>query len=176
MVYGEELIKRLEKEIADTQDTMKRRDERIARWETDEDDCFLSIRVEERSVDLAQRKIALIKKGGCEWFSEYATKDGVLVKANWCNTSWGSKLRIEMPDGSVVWSTGGNKSLAKKGLKRVLCLRPAWFAYKTPFKGLYGAYCGGYETFPSERNYATGEMASDEPIEIKDYYYDKEAK
>ena len=167
MLYGEELIKKLEDEIAFTHDVRERRAERIANWQTDEDDCFISERVDERSILLNRQKIELIRNGGCAWFTEYATLDGTLVKAHWCNTKFGLSLRVEMPDGSVVWTTSTTpKGLAKRGLKTVSCLRPAWYAYKTPYRGMMGAYCGSYELFPSDVNYATGEPASVEPLAI----------
>ena len=168
MKHGQELINELREEIRRLSEAQTRRQERINRWETDEDDCFISDRVEERGIRLANRKIALIEKGGCEWFQEYATVSGQLVNAKWCNTRYGSSLRIRMPDGSVAWCSGGEKALKNKGLKKVLCLRPAWFAFRSPYNGLLGAYSGDYELFPSDWNYATGEQASDDPIEIKE--------
>jgi hypothetical protein len=169
MMYGTELIKKLEAEIETLQGAMNRRAERIANWETDDDDCFISERVESRGIQVNREKIALIKDGGCAWFPEYATLDGKLVKAHWCNTKYGYSLRVEMPDGKVVWTTSNTaKGLAKRGLKRVECLRPAWFAYSSPYGGMMGVYCGSYELFPSNYNYATGEDAKSEPIEIRD--------
>ena len=169
MMYGTELIKRLESEIETLQGALNRRAERIANWETDEDDCFISERCESRGISVAKNKIALIKDGGCAWFPEYATLDGQIVKAHWCQTRFGSSLRAEMPDGTVVWTTASTaKGLAKKGLKRVECLRPAWYAYSSPYSGMMGVYCGDYVLFPSDYNYATGEPAKAEPIEIRE--------
>lgn len=169
MMYGEELIKKLEGEIETLQGALDRRTERIKNWETDEDDCFISERVESRAIGVNRDKIDLIKKGGCAWFTEYATLEGQLINARWCNTRYGSSLRAEMPNGKVVWTTASTeKGLAKKGIKRVRCLRPAWYAFKSPYKGMYGVYCGSYELFPSSVNYATGEDAQIEPLEIKD--------
>ena len=169
MMYGAELIKKLEAEIETLQGALNRRAERIANWETDEDDCFISERVESRTISVDKNKIELIKDGGCAWFSEYATLDGTLVKAKWCNTKYGSSLRVEMPDGSVVWTTSSTaKGLAKRGLKRVECLRPAWYAYSTPYSGMMGVYSGDYVLFPSDWNYATGEAATSEPIKVRE--------
>ena len=170
MVYGEELIKKLEKDIEIMQKSLDERATRIANWETDMDDCFVSERCEIRGIRNARAKIDLIRKGGCEWFTEYATLDGTLVNAHWCNTKFGSSLRVEMPDGSVVWTTSlTEKGLARRGLKYVQCLRPAWYAFRSPVGGMAGVYSGDYELFPSDKNYATGESASDEPIEIRDW-------
>lgn len=169
MMYGIELINRLEAENETLKKAIANRDERINNWETDDDDCFISQRVESRSISVNNEKIQLIRNGGCAWFVEYATLDGILVKAHWCNTKYGCSLRAEMPDGTVVWTTANTaKGLAKKGLKRIECKRPAWFAYKTPYSGMMGVYCGSYELFPSDYNYATGEPAASEPIETRD--------
>ena len=169
MKYGNELIKSLEDEIVRMQDALDRRAKRIANWETDEEDCFISERVESRTINVNREKIALIKDGGCAWFTEYATLDGKLVNAHWCKTKFGYSLRVVMPDGSVVWTTSETANgLAKRGLKKVECKRPAWYAFKSPYGGMMGVYCGDYELFPSDVNYATGEEAASDPIEIRD--------
>lgn len=169
MKYGAELIKELEAEIANMKAAIRNRYDRIEAGMTDIDDCFISQRCEERGIAVAQDKIELIKRGGCEWFTEYATMDGKLVNARWCNTRFGTSLRVEMPDGSVVWTTASTqKGLAKKGLKKVECLRPAWFAFRSNGRGMFGVYSGSYVPFPSDVNYATGEDASAEPIEMRE--------
>lgn len=176
MKYGEELIRELEAEIERYENQMSRRWDRINNGETDQEDCFVSMRVEERGRDLAKDKIKLIQNGGFDWFVEYATLDDVLVNAKWCQcrsfTGYGktSKLRVEMPDGTVKWTQATTeKGLARIGIKRVLCKRPAWFRFSSGGSGMYGIYTGQYTTFPSDKNYATGEDASKEPVEMKDY-------
>lgn len=169
MKYGEELVKSLESEIASYKKSMDNRATRIDAWETDIDDCFISQRCDERGLRVAYEKIDLIKRGGCAWFEEYATLDGVLIKTKWCNTKYGTSLRAEMPDGSVVWTNSHTaKGLAKRGIKRVKCLRPAWFAFHSSQGGMMGVYTGDYVLFPSDFNYATGEAAKREPIAICD--------
>ena len=169
MRYGQELIKDLEREIETLQKSISRRWDRINEGMTDIDDCFISERCESRGIDTAKRKIALINDGGCAWFREYATLDGQLVNARWCRTQYGSSLRVEMPDGKVVWTTARTaKGLAKKGIKRVMCKRPAWFKFSSGNSGMLGVYTGDYVLFPSDVNYATGEGAEVEPLEIKD--------
>lgn len=169
MKYGQELIDALEGEILSLQNAIRNRMDRINEGMTDWDDCFISQRCEERGISNNRDKIALIKNGGCEWFVEYATLDGRLVDAKWCNTRYGYSLRAVMPDGKVVWTTADTKKgLAKRGLKKVMCLRPAWFRFHGS-GGMLGVYTGSYVTFPSDVNYATGEPASTEPVAIKGY-------
>lgn len=169
MKYGMELTAELEREIEETKKVIRDRASRIEAGMTDIDDCFVSQRCEERGINLCQDKIHLIQNGGCEWFTEYATTDGVLVDARWCDTRFGSRLRVKMPDGSVIWTSASTKKgLAKYGIKRVRCLRPAWFTFRSAGRGMFGVYAGSYVTFPSSVNYATGEAAEDAPVEIKD--------
>lgn len=173
MKYGQELITALEKDIEVNRKAISDRMDRIDAGLTDMDDCFISQHLEERSIRTAREKIDLIKSGGCSWFTEYATLDGQLVSARWCDTRYGSSLRAEMPDGSVVWTRAlTQKGLAKKGLKMVQCKRPAWFTFSSSSSGLLGAYSGDYVLFPSDTNYATGEPAGDDPIEVRDFEED----
>lgn len=169
MKYGAELIKQLESDIYSYEKAIAERNVRIANCETDEDDCFISARCDDRGIAVAKDKIRLIQNGGCMWFTEYATLDGTLVNAHWCNTKYGSSLRAEMPNGDVVWTTAmTQKGLAKKGLKRVRCLRPAWFRFSSNASGMMGVFSGSYVPFPSDVNYSTGEPAKSEPLEIMD--------
>ena len=170
MLYGNELIKSLENEMRLLEESLDERYNRIASGQTDMDDCFLSERVETRGIALCRDKIALLNAGGLAWFIEYATLDGTLVEAYWCDTRYGRKLRVEMPDGSVVWTTATTaKGLERQGLKKVHCLRPAWYCFRSSGKGLCGVYSGSYDLFPSDVNYATGEPAASDPIAVKDY-------
>lgn len=169
MKYGNELIRELEEEIELLKEADANRWQRINDGLTDIDDCFLSMKCEERGISNNKQKIDLIKDGGCAWFLEYATLDGTLVNAHWCNTTYGNSLRVEMPDGRVVWTTANTaKGLAKKGLKKVECKRPAWYKFSSGSRGLCGVFGGSYVLFPSAVNYATGEAASKEPIEIRE--------
>ena len=169
MKYGDDLVAQLEAEIRLMQKAISNRMKRISDGMTDLDDCFISQRCEERGIRNNKDKIDLIKDGGCAWFPEYATLDGQLVDAHWCNTKFGYTLRAKMPDGSVVWTTANTaKGLAKKGLKKIECKRPAWYAFKSAHGGMLGVYTGDYVLFPSDYNYATGEAAPTERLEIRD--------
>ena len=170
MLYGAELVKKLESDIEMNRRSMRDRAERIRNGQTDMDDCFISQRCEERDIAVCKDKINLIKNGGATWFTELATLDGQIVKSRWCNTKYGSSLRVEMPNGEIVWTTATTKGgLAKKGLKYVRCLRPAWYKFYSSQRGMLGVYTGDYMVFPSDTNYATGEEASKEPIEIQEF-------
>ncbi len=109
--------------------------------------------------ELRQHMISLIENGGCSWFPEYATLDGTIVKSKW-GTSKGAKiLRVEMPNGKkVTVSDISPEGLAEAGIQYVECKRPAWI----------DSNCG---LIPSAVNFATGEEAPIEPIEIRTYNF-----
>ena len=169
MLFGADLIKSLEKENEMLRNSIDDRRRRIDDGWTDMEDCFISQRVEERGIRNNNDKIALIKRGGLHWFRELATADGIPVESHWVDTRYGMTRRVQMPDGSVVWTSADtDKGLARKGLKKVTCLRPAWYAFHSSQRGMCGVYSGDYVLFPSDVNYATGEDASCDPIEMKD--------
>ena len=169
MLFGNDLIKSLENEMARTRAAIDNRWDRINDGWTDIDDCFISMKCDDRALSVCSDKIDLIKDGGTAWFREYATLDGTLVDAKWCNTKFGTSLRVVMPDGKVVWTTATTKKgLAKRGLKMVECRRPAWYTFRSVNSGMLGVYTGSYVLFPSDVNYATGETAGDTPLEIRD--------
>ena len=76
MLYGVELVKSLEDEITRLRAAMDRRQERYNNWETDEDDCFISERVESRGIQLDRDKISLIQDGG------------MLMVSGICHSGW----------------------------------------------------------------------------------------
>ena len=167
--YGTELIAQLEAEIVRMQESIDNRFDRIDRGLTDMDDCFISQKVESEAIATNRQKIDLIKNGGTAWFLDYATLDGQIVDAMWCDTKYGWKLRVRMPDGEIVWTTADTpKGLAKRGLKKVEVLCPAWFKFSSPCSGMAGVYSGSYQLCRSEINYATGETVT-APIEIRDF-------
>lgn len=169
MEYGKQLVERLQEEIRLNQKAIRDRWDRINEGLTDMDDCFISHRCEERGIRVCKEKIDLIQNGGTAWFHEYATLDGQLIDAHWCNTRYGTKLRAVMPDGKVIWTESTTKKgLAKRGIKAVECRRPAWFKFSSGYGGMLGVYSGDYVLFPSSVNYATGEDAPVEPLEIRE--------
>ena len=77
----------LEAQIARTQAVMDERNERIAKGETDEDDCFISIKVNSDAIKEANMQIAIIKQGGTAWFDWYMDMDGnPCTDARWVET------------------------------------------------------------------------------------------
>lgn len=170
--YGQELIESLMRKREVIEARIANRRDRIDTWQTDEEDCFISMKVDADALSQIDMKLYLLRNGGTSKFREYATLDGKIVNARWCNTKYGWKLRVVMPNGEVIWTSSDTKNgLAKRGLKQVICTRPAWIRFTTNDTGLNGVMSGYYTEFPSRFNYATGDVASDDPIEMVDYDY-----
>lgn len=162
-VTVEELEEKIERTIA----CKRERAERIANCETDERDCFLSMRAEDNYIDKLEARIRIIKDGGYAWFVEYATLDGQLCDSCLVSTKYGYKLKVYMPDGEIVFTTARTeKGLAKKGIKKVMVRRVAWAESRKGWNEPFGIY-------PTKFNRATGEYTDGEPIEIKDYVFEQ---
>ena len=151
MKYGEELKQAIIREKETLQAAIDRRAERIARWETDEEDCFLSQRVEEQGIRNCDKRLAIISGDGLMDFEGWFDGDRE-VYVRWVHTRYG---------GAYVYNgvfASSQKALQKKtGLTRKTIRVPAWTKFSTPYSGLYGAYCGDYEVVRWHTNMVTGE-------------------
>lgn len=163
-VFGQELIAQLEDELQRWQQSREERQERIDAGRVEPEDCCISEWSDRLQLDGCSRKLALLRSGGLAWFREYATLDGVIVPARLVSNRFGVRYRVSMPDGKVVWTTARTAAgLAKRSLKTVHCLRPAW--YKLHCDDLMS---GGWALQPADVNYATGEAAGEAPVQVKD--------
>lgn len=151
-VYGEELRKAIEAQKATLQAAIDRRAERIRNWETDEDDCFMSQRVEESGIRECNMQLEILNGDGCMDYEGWFTPEGEEVYVRWVHTRYG---------GAYVWNgifASSEKALAKKtGLTRKEIRVPVWTKFSTPYSGMMGAYCGSYERVRWHTNMVTGE-------------------
>ena len=147
-------IEMLDAERERVLEVIRDRAERIANCEVDDADCFMSVRADQKHLNRIDAQKKILEDGGFAWFYEYATLDNVLCKSKYCKTKYGYTNRVEMPDGSIVWTNARTeKGLAKHNLKQVRVKRVAWIDYD----GL----------FPAKLNRATGEYSDDNIVEIE---------
>lgn len=151
-VYGEELRKLILKQRETLQNAIDRRAERIANWETDEDDCFMSQRVEESAIRECNMQLRILDGDGLMDYEAYFDKDGNEVRVRYVNTRYG---------GAYVWNgifASSIRALLKKtGLTKKMIRVPVWTKFCTPYSGMLGAYCGSYEEVRWHTNMVTGE-------------------
>ena len=151
-LFGEELRKSILETKQRMIDAIENRAERIRNWETDEDDCFMSQRVEENAIRECDLQLEILKGDGCMDFEGWFDPDGNEVYVRWVNTRYG---------GAYVWNgifASSEKALAKKtGLTRKTIRVPVWTKFSTPYSGMMGVYCGSYEITRWHTNMVTGE-------------------
>lgn len=141
-----------------TRRSMADRARRIADCEVEDTDCALSIMADRTQLSLCERQLEILDAGGFAWLPDYRTLDGEEVEWAWVDTRYGRKLVVDMPDGSTVWTTACTaKGLAKRGIKRVRALVPAWARLRSNGGSIAsGCYV---ETYPAHLNRATGEFS-----------------
>lgn len=160
-----EQIAELEATIQRNKDAMADRAERIRLGYTDMDDCFVSQRIEEKSIEMAQMQIELLKSGGTHEFITYFDENGNELTHSFIADKYrygGSVLVIKFPDGRkpVFQSLGVKdleKCLAKKGIRKGKSSRPAWVKFFAGGTGMYGAYMARPGYYEAAFNRVTGE-------------------
>lgn len=141
-----------------TRNAMADRARRIADCEVEATDCALSIMADRETLSLCERQLEILDAGGYAWLPDYRTLDGEEVEWAWVDTRYGRKLVVDMPDGSQVWTTAcTERGLAKRGIKRVRALVPAWARLRSN-GGSIASGCS-VETYPAQLNRATGEFS-----------------
>ena len=152
MKYGEELKAEVLKTKARMQEALDRRDERIANWETDEDDCFLSIRVEQNAISECNMQLKILDTDGTEEFEAVFDENGSEVRVRNVNTKYGWKVV-----GNGVWANSRKALLKKTGWTTRKIRVPVWTKFVPSGSGMMGVYGGSYEVVRWHTNMVTGE-------------------
>lgn len=151
-IYGEELRKSVEATKKRMQDAIVRRMERIARWETDDDDCFMSQRVEEQAIAECNMQLSILDGDGMMDFEGWFDADENEVRVRWVHTRYG---------GAYVFNgifASSEKAMCKKAnLHRKVIRVPVWTRFSAGGSGMFGVYCGSYERVRWHTNMVTGE-------------------
>ena len=152
-LYGEELRKAILDGIAHTKEIMAERATRIANWETDEDDCFLSARVNENSMSEYRMQLDILDHGGVYDWDCYFDKDGKEVSVRWVNTRYGLKVVA-----NGVFASSIKALLKKTGLVEKTMKVPVWTKFAAGSgRGMLAVYGGSYTVVRWHTNMATGE-------------------
>lgn len=154
MKYGKELAEEIKKEIEHTEAIQKRRDERIANWETDEDDCFLSIRVEEQSLDKCRKQLAILETDGLMDFETIVDENGKEVYVHEFRNKWGGWSVV----GRGIFASSKEALLKKTGWQKKVIRVPVWVKFiGGAGGGLCSVYSGSYQRVRWHTNMVTGE-------------------
>lgn len=152
MLYGDEL----RKSILATKECLiariEERNTRIANWETDEDDCFLSQRVEERAISECNMQLSILDGDGTMTIDAVIDQDGNEVHTRWVNTRYGLKIV-----GKGIFANSVKALLKKTGWTSKEIQVPCWTKFCSSGSGLLGVYGGSYEVVRWHTNMVTGE-------------------
>lgn len=156
---AQELIKELQNEIDQYRAKIEDRQRRIGEGLTDMDDCFISDRMNSLHIDLAQRKIDILKNGGTAQFDVLRDiETGEIVSKKFSEGQHGLCHRIEdefvSKFGLYVGIAKRESTYTKKGLKQCVANLPAWATTQANGSGMYGAYMSSVVVFQSKKNYA----------------------
>lgn len=163
-LYGEELKKSIMETKQRMIDALDRRDERIRNWETDEDDCFMSIRVEQQAISECNKQLAILNGDGMMDFEATFDKEGNEVRVRYVRTRFGDAYVVDVPSDEPghkwkpVFASSMKALLKKTGYTQKTIRVPAWTKFCSgPGGGLCGVYSGSYETVRWHTNMLTGE-------------------
>lgn len=105
-LYGAALAEQIRAERQRILDAMKRREIRIENGETDEDDCFLSMRSEEQNLRKCDMQLSILDTDGLMEFDGVFDADGKEVNVHPITNRWG-KI-------SYTGRGGGNAGIYQK--------------------------------------------------------------
>lgn len=152
-LYGKELKEVIQNNIEHTLQIQARRDQRIADGWTDEDDCFMSIRVEQQSLQNYRMQLEILDTDGLMDFNTIVDDNGNEVRVHEFRNKWGGWSVV----GNGVFASSKSALLKKTGWQEKVIRVPVWTKFITHGTGLYGAYTGSYEKVRWHTNMVTGE-------------------
>lgn len=151
-LYGEELYKAILETKKRLQDAIDRRQERIANWETDEDDCFMSQRCEEQGIAECNMQLRILEGDGMMDFEGIFDSDGNEIYVKYINTRFGGAYV-----GRGIFASSKKALLKKTGWHTEVIRVPVWTKFMANGSGMYGVYTGSYEEVRWHTNMKTGE-------------------
>lgn len=154
-LYGAALGEQIRAERQRILDAMKRREIRIANGETDEDDCFLSMRSEEQNLRKCDMQLSILDTDGLMEFDGVFDADGKEVNVHPITNRWGKISNT----GRGVYASTLTALLKKTGwvIKRVNV--PCWVKFDNGVGGgMCAVYTGSYIKCRWHTNMVTGEF------------------
>ena len=151
-VFGTELAREIEKQKQRYIDAIEDRQRRINNWETDEDDCFMSQRVEERGIHECNMQLEILQGDGTMPFDAVKDQEGNEVYVRWVQTRFGVACV-----GRGVFASSIKALCKKTGWHTEEIRVPVWTKLCSGWSGLYGAYTASVERVRWHTNMVTGE-------------------
>lgn len=151
-LFGAELRESIEAQKARLIEEARDRNERISKWETDEDDCFLSMRVSQNALAECDLKLSILSGDGLMDFDAIFDENDEEVCVRVVNTRYGLKYV-----GNGIFANSEKALLKKTGWHKKTIRVPAWTKFVTSGSGMVGVYSGSYQLVRWHTNMVTGE-------------------
>lgn len=153
-VFGEELKKQIEKDIARINEIQEERRKRIENCWVDDSDCFMSARVEDQTLRRHQMELEILKGDGCMDYEAIFDQDGVEVGVHEFMNQW---RRISYV-GRGIFASSIKALLKKTGWTKKTIRVPAWVKFDAGSGGgMCAVYTGRYIICRWHTNMVTGE-------------------
>lgn len=153
-VFGAELAKEIENDKQRTIEIMNRRDERINNWETDEDDCFLSIHSNQQNISACDMKLEILKGDGTMEIDAIFDENGIEVNVHSFPNKWGGYSLV----GKGIFASSERALLKKTGWTTKKIKVPCWVKFcGGAGGGMCAVYSGSYQICRWHTNMVTGE-------------------
>ena len=136
-LFGEQLANSIRQERQRYIEAMERRDKRIAGGLTDEDDCFVSIRVEEQGIRKCDMRLEILSGDGLMDFEAIFDTDGHEVNVRNFPNKWGGTSYV----GRGIFASSLNALLKKTGWIKKTIRVPVWTKFCA---GSGGGMCAVY--------------------------------
>ena len=152
-LFGEELKRSV---IADRERIIKRmedRQRRIDDCETDYDDCFISIHVDENALRECSMRLEILNGDGCMDYDVVVDENGNEVRVHWFENKWGKTNVVA----NGIFASSLSALLKKTGWKEKTIRVPAWTKFVGHGTGMCGVMNGGVEVVRWHTNMVTGE-------------------
>jgi hypothetical protein len=152
-LYGEELKasiletqKRIRERIADRQ-------RRIDDCETDYDDCFISIHIDENALRECGMQLEILNGDGLMDFDAIVDENGNEVRIHYFENKWGKTNVV----GNGVFASSLKALLKKTGWTEKTIRVPVWTKFRASGYGMGGVMSGSTERVRWHTNMVTGE-------------------
>jgi len=153
-LYGEELRKSILERKQRMLDALERREERIANCETDYDDCFISIHIEQDAVRECDMQLKILDGDGLMDYEAIIDENGKEVRIHWFQNKWGRDTVV----GNGVFASSIKALLKKTGWKEQTIRVPVWTKFISGGgRGMCGVMSGSTEQVRWHTNMVTGE-------------------
>ena len=151
-LYGQELKESILRAKENLMENIRMREERIANWQTDEDDCFLSIRVDQNALGEYNMQLKILEGDGLMDFEAVIDQEGKEVWVKWVNTRFGGAYV-----GRGIFASSIKALCKKTGWHTETIRVPVWTKFCSSGSGLMGVYSGSYQMVRWHTNMVTGE-------------------